>query len=536
MLGVLLGVALVRSEVAAPKLEWATFGEFSAQLNEGSGYRLTMDKSISDRPVVWYFSKPGDSKFELLKRSCKELCLNFEIDEPRKRAFIIGPNSDAGPTLQSKIERSLKDAQDFFRKHWKDDVDQLREVAADARARESNAATLTEGSSGVVDGVLVEILLNSEGRALAANVIDADIRAVSIAMAKEKSGKNAMPVSSRAIQVVGDSYRAKQQSGTIEQRNEVQKFVSVLSDGGRWVVEHRALDNGSVELALTVIGNKERFTVCRMDALSKLGEADQAAMLVDFPANEKLKGLQITDPAVPHEALHTVNGFQNAAVREGWNTIAWFDPSVRFNATDETLGQHSVSGNMVRARLTDDGWFQPYLGQNRWPEYSGNWSGVIASTGKVKAISPWRSVLDYLNALTTDQLDGMSKIDALEVADGALAVSIADGWLLRAGLRELAARRMHAVEGFSSQLSPGAAADLSHYWGATRDEGLLIPSVFSNRGRAWLTAYEQARAPESGGLHLYVVVELWVPDGTTLPDGSDKFVKHTVHMMVDSKL
>jgi|GEM_PF-5099837 len=534
MLGVLLGVAIAVH--AEPKLEWATFGEFSAKLNEGSGYRLTMDKSVSDRPVVWHFSKPGTDKFALLRRSCKELCLNFEIDEELKKVFIVGPNADAGPTLQSKIERSLRTSQEFFRAHWNDDTDELRKVSEDAIQREKSATNLTEGSAGVVDAALVQFLLHPESRALVAALIDADVRAASVAMAKVRSGQGAMAVSARATRVLGDAYRAKQDQGTDGQRKEISQFISVLADGGRFVVEHRALDSGHVELGLTVIGNRERFTACRIEVMSKLNETDQAELLVDFPTDDKVKGLTMPIPAVPHEALHTVNGFQGAAVAEGWNTMAWFDPSVRLNSLEDTLGQYAHSGDMVRARLTEDGWFQPYLARNRWPEYSGEWSGVIASTGKVRAITPWRELLAYLNGLSDAQLDGMAKIDSLEVADGALANSMVDGWLLRAGLRELAAKRMHAVEGFSNQLSAGAAGDLSRYWLVTKDEGLLVPSIYQNRGRSWLSAYEQARITESGNLYLYVVVELWVPNGTYLPNGDENFVKRTIHLMVDNKL
>lgn len=498
MLGVVLGLAIaVQGE---PKLEWATFGEFSAKLNEGSGYRLVMDKAISDRPVVWYFSKPGENRFELLRRSCKELCLNFEVDEPLKKVFVAGPNVDAGPTMVNKILQSIADTREFVQKHWGDSDAALKAIM------ESDG----EGAS-EFERDLARQLRSGMSRALLSAALGMDARALATGIARDSEGMGLIPVTAQLTRSIDAYFSANLESADNNLVVKAKQYFERKKAGASLVIRHYSGDSGDFGLGLDSATDSDFRAYGDATVLRKNVATD--VPLVESK-DSRILNTAVDLDAVPNPLFATMNWYQTIAIPNKWNTVSWFDPTGGVSVSESmTLGGRGSNGPAVHGQLSDDGWMVLWTNRSKWKEISGDWSGLIRSTGVLSEKSSWMDLLRYLNSLSDSQLDGMKAIEEDYVGRWVMDDVMRDGWLIRAGLRELAAQRSHDVFVYGNTLGSGAGGDLSRFWRVTDDPVLLRPSMVGRRSYAVLNAYEQVRMSSRGGMDYYVVFNLKVPNG-----------------------
>jgi hypothetical protein len=516
MLGVVLGLAIaVQGE---PKLEWATFGDFSARLNEGSGYRLVMDKSISDRPVVWYFSKPGESGFELLRRSCKELCLNFEIDEPLKKVFIIGPNADAGPTLQSKIERAIADSKEFVQHHW-NDADSVLKIIEEGQGDDNSELAKD----------LARQLRDGRSRTLLSGVLGMDARSLAVALAKKPSGSGVIPVSTQMVKGMDDYFSKNLNSPDSTLVFKAKQYFEFKNGKATYSVQHYCTDSGEFGMSLKMASD---------DALISLGFAScfiknkVTAVGVSDTKNSEVLNTVVNVDRVQNELFETVNWYQTIAIEKKWNTVSWFDPTSGVLISGcPTLQTRNLNGPTSHARFSDDQWLTVFTGDSIWKSNSGDWSGPIQSTGVLNLKSSWMDVLKYLNSLTDAQIDGMAQIDEAGIGKGVMDDVMRDGWLIRAGLRELAVEKTHDVMVYGNTVGSGAGGDLSRFWRVTQDPILLRPTMVSRRNYAVLNCYEQVKAANEGKMDFYVVFNLMVPNGVDDSTGQFLYYEKKVELL-----
>jgi hypothetical protein len=516
MLGVVLGLAIaVQGE---PKLEWATFGDFSARLNEGSGYRLVMDKSISDRPVVWYFSKPGESGFELLRRSCKELCLNFEIDEPLKKVFIIGPNADAGPTLQSKIERAIADSKEFVQEHW-NDADSVLKIIEEGQGDDNSELAKD----------LARQLRDGRSRTLLSGVLGMDARSLAVALAKKPSGSGVIPVSTQMVKGMDDYFSKNLNSPDSTLVFKAKQYFEFKNGKATYSVQHYCTDSGEFGMSLKMASD---------DALISIGFAScfikskVTAVGVSDTKNSEVLNTVVNVDRVQNELFETVNWYQTIAIEKKWNTVSWFDPTSGVLISGcPTLQTRNLNGPTSHARFSDDQWLTVFTGDSIWKSNSGDWSGPIQSTGVLNLKSSWMDVLKYLNSLTDAQIDGMAQIDEAGIGKGIMDDVMRNGWLIRAGLRELAVEKTHDVMVYGNTVGSGAGGDLSRFWRVTKDPILLRPTMVSRRNYAVLNCYEQVKAANEGKMDFYVVFNLMVPNGVDDSTGQFLYYEKKVELL-----
>jgi hypothetical protein len=516
MLGFVLG--LVMAVQGEPKLEWATFGDFSGRLNEGSGYRLVMDKSISDRPVVWYFSKPGESGFELLRRSCKELCLNFEIDEPVKKVFIIGPNADAGPTLQSKIERAIADSKEFVQHHW-NDADSVLKIIEEGQGDDNSELAKD----------LARQLRDGRSRTLLSGVLGMDARSLAVALAKKPSGSGVIPVSTQMVKGMDDYFSKNLNSPDSTLVFKAKQYFEFKNGKATYSVQHYCTDSGEFGVSLKMASD---------DALISIGFAScfikskVTAVGVSDTKNSEVLNTVVNVDRVQNELFETVNWYQTIAIEKKWNTVSWFDPTSGVLISGcPTLQTRNLNGPTSHARFSDDQWLTVFTGDSIWKSNSGDWSGPIQSTGVLNLKSSWMDVLKYLNSLTDAQIDGMAQIDEAGIGKGVMDDVMRDGWLIRAGLRELAVEKTHDVMVYGNTVGSGAGGDLSRFWRVTKDPILLRPTMVSRRNYAVLNCYEQVKAANEGKMDFYVVFNLMVPNGVDDSTGQFLYYEKKVELL-----
>lgn len=522
MLSVLLASVLVQQSAPEPRLEWSTFGDFAAKQFEGSEYRLVMDRAIGERPMVYYFSYPGTDKLALLRRTCKELCLNFDIDDKYKRIFISGPNSDAGMTLKMRVQLGVQKTQEIARKYWSTSPEQLElesEMLVQRALKEKSEKLRSELQ--FQRDVLIA-LMRAESRAVMACLLTADPANLASRITTKFLGEGAIPVTREAIKIFEAGYSDLLLSDPVEVMywQDLKKlYDEMVAEDAVPVMIHSVAKNGAVSFSLR-LDSKSKSEHMGTVSISELDWLNDAEDIAKDAVPEALASERFEPKQTIFWGVDGMNSFQTLAIKHKWNTVAWLDTGRNHKDLTSTLRGFSMLKN-VRVKLTDDGWMVPYILGQRWPAFSGNWRGVMKMDGKIAPETDIKLLREYLESLTSDEIDGMAQIKG-ESLDYRLESLISSARILRTALRISTETKLKEFEFKISQLSLDHGSEVSKYWPHSANAEMQAPAVRQRRGQATLAMIDrEVQDPDFDDLPAFrtLIVILAVPNGTNGADG-----------------
>jgi len=526
MLSVLLACVLIAETQSEPRLEWSTFGDFAAKQFEGSEYRLVMDRAIGERPMVYYFSNPGSDKLALLKRVSNELCLNFDVDDKLKKIFISGPNSDAGMTLRMKLQLGIQKTQEIARSYWGRSTDELGSDSILLIERVVAAESEKQKKILMFERDVVISMVRPESRAVLACLLTADPATLASRIAANQSGERAVAVSREATNIIKTAYTGRPPSDPAEAdywqaiRN---TYDEMATDGAVPVITHSVAKNGAASFFLRLDGKSKSkhlgaISLGQPDWLLESDETETDSVPADL-ANEEFNPKQTI-----FWGVDGMNIFQTLAIKHKWNTVAWLDVGRSHPEFTKTIKGFSQLKE-VRVKLTEDGWMVPYILGSRWPEFSGNWRGLMKMEGKIEPETDIKILREYLEDLSDDEINGMAEIKG-ERIDYRLSSLVSSARLIRVALRISAASNLKEFEYKLSQLDLGIGAEISHYWPYVINDEMKTPQVVQRRGQAILIMLDREvpdpdfdELPHSRTL----VVTLAVPTGTEGANGKPAY-------------
>ncbi|MFM9874146.1 MAG: hypothetical protein ACKVQS_11860, partial [Fimbriimonadaceae bacterium] len=410
------------------------------------------------------------------------------------------------------------DTREFVQKHWGDSDVALKSM------EESDG----EGSS-EFERDLARQLRSGMSRALLSAALGMDARALATGIAKDAEGTGLVPVAAQLTRSIDAYFSANLESADNNLVVKAKQYFERKKAGASLVIRHYSGDSGDFGLGLDSATDIDIRVYGDATVLRKTVAAD--VPLTDSK-DSRILNTSVNLEAVPNPFFETMNWYQTIAITNKWNTVSWFDPSGGVSVKESmTIGGRGSNGPVIHGHLSDDGWLLLWTNSSKWKEISGDWSGLIRSTGVLSFKSSWMDLLRYLNSLSDAQLDGMKAIDEDYVDRWVMDDVMRDGWLIRAGLRELAAQRSHDVFVYGNTLGSGAGGDLSRFWRVTDDPVLLRPSLVSRRGYAVLNAYEQVRIGPEGRQDYYVVFDLKVPNGVDDVTGQFSYYEKKVQLL-----
>ncbi|QYK53192.1 MAG: hypothetical protein KF824_13170 [Fimbriimonadaceae bacterium] len=526
MLSILLASVLVQQTTPEPKLEWSTFGDFAAKQFEGSEYRLVMDRAIGERPMVYYFSNPGTDKLALLKRTCKELCLNFEVDEKLKKIFIAGPNSDAGLTLRAKLQIGIQKMQEIARANWSKSTTKLNNEANRLLQLSMDQIPAKERELLMFERSVLVSLVRPESRAVMSCLLSIDAGSLATRMAQSQSGEGALPVTGEARNILANAFKGAPPSDKDELMwwTEIKKiYDEMVVDGAVPTITYSVAKSGAASIFLRLDG-KTKSRALGAVSISTYGWLDDPDESKDFVPDSLAKE-EFNPKQTIFWGVEGMNIFQTLAIKHKWNTVAWLDVGRNHPEYTKTLeGFNKLK--KVRVKLTDDGWMVPYLYGQRYPEFTGNWRGVMKMEGKIEPETDIKKLREYLESLTFEEINGMAEIEG-EMFDYRLTSLLSSARLIRTALRISEATKLKEFDLKLSQVDLNIGGEISHYWPYVVNEQLKTPALVQMRGLAHIGMLDRELAdPDFDELPTArtLIVILAVPSGKFV-EGKEVFVQ-----------
>ncbi|QYK53191.1 MAG: hypothetical protein KF824_13165 [Fimbriimonadaceae bacterium] len=491
---------MVQQITPEPKLEWSTFGDFAAKQFEGSEYRLVMDREIGERPVVYYFSNPGTDKLALLKRTCKELCLNFEVDEKLKKIFIVGPNADAGRSLSVRLSVAFTRLQKLTREYWRLSNKELDNILDAATRQESEAENPIQASDAIFEQEIAINLKSPASRAIMSVLNNVPVNQLVSAVLKGHQSAG-LPLDGRARQIVMESMRAglsmsvpKNQDDAFaaNQKLQTQRTISMLDSGADVLLTGSVSASGEVSFYLKIVSDSEEIQAGTFSCVVPITQPDIAEMYrgVSFPED-----LLNYTPKLKHKFawdIDTLNIYQSIGVQKKWNTVEWLDTQLVYpNEESLKISEQMIQLPMLRFATSENGWLVPYAMLNRYPTYSGNWSGIIKAYKMLKRRPSREDIGAYFDSLTDQEITNMPSNPDLWVCREYFCSMLFYPRLMRAALREAKERGVKEFDLPVHELSIEANSDIAQFWVETFHPRLKRRGIANLRGQARLVLQDR---------------------------------------------
>lgn len=499
-----------------PKLEWSTFGDFAAKQFEGSEYRLVMDREIGERPIVYYFPESRTEKLELLKRTCKELCLNYDVDDKLKKIFISGPNSEAGRNLHQKLVISLTRLQQMTHRYWNLTTSEIDDMRHEASLRETHADDPVAASDAILEQELAVYLKNPTTRALLSVLTTLSPSQLATAVLKGNNSSSNIALSASAQELITDSYQGALSGETSPdkiQQQQLNEALAVLNDGGEFLLSGSANSKGEIKFILRVVSDQQEVYAAALTCIVPITQPDIAEMYsgVNYPQE-----LELIKPDLKHKFgwdINTLNVFQSIGVQKKWNTVAWLDTNLVYpNADQLTISTQMSMAPMLRFAAADKGWLVPYSTFNRYPIYSGNWSGIIKAYKMLKPLPSRDELLTYYESLTDAEMVGMPSNPDIWVCQSNYWMLLYPR-LVKAALLEAEKRGVKEFDLPIRELSVESGSEIARFWLETNNVRLKRRGLATARAQARFSLQERevkdAETPDEPAKKiLRIVVEI----------------------------
>ncbi|MBA4294092.1 hypothetical protein C0431_14110 [bacterium] len=520
------------------RLEFAPFAEFAEKLNDGSGYELEYDWEIGRRPVVWYFGKKSEhGSIELLKRSCSELYLNFDIDQERKRIFISGHSAATGSGLKGRISDSFSRFCKVFGALSRMSPDELEQLGV-IDTESVDSLSDIEKQELLLRQSAIEALKTKAGRLFGSLVTGLNDDLFSRSVVGDYSSKNRLPLMEwglrQVLKYVGSGeFAAHQVQGELESPEAFKKRVDAVKGftgrGMEFWIRHKIVEGKIVILELLVTEIDRPISLVATLAVPIFQPASESHPSAKDIPDSLLNFIPQRKDQV-FWGLFNVNAWQSYAIENDLNSVGWFDSMWTWPESRGNVRQHQK--DFVNLAISEDGWLSVNRTGDEFPMLAGDWRGVERLYAGLKPNGATaQDVFRVLSEMPSDELDGMQTVTRIagwgwedsRVMDYVEGIA-RNGRMVRAGLREYLASGEKRVEKQVKFLKDESARDIGAVWfGALGDSSSFFP-MKHRRGDYWLVVdrglvefSDPENALEAGKVEGLVVL-LILKDGNKLLD------------------
>lgn len=504
MISALFGLvmAMPSHSFVEKRLEFAPFSEFLETMTKETGYELEYDWETGRRPVVWFFGKDSEhDSIQLLKRSCRELYLNMHIDEERQRILISGPTAAAGTGLRGRISESFARFSQVYTTMSKSSAEELEQITQLDRESIESASDLERQE------ILVRMAASASLKSKASRLFGSLITSngedfFSRIVVGDYSSKNRLPLTEwgqrQVLNYVGTGeFASHLERGELETPEAFMKRVEAVKGftgmGMEFWIRHKVVDGKAVLLELLVTETDRPISSVASLVLPIIQPTITGEPLDELGSvSDELLGYVPEQKDQVFWGLFNSNAWQNYAIENDLNTVAWFDSM--WTWPESRGGVRQFRKDFLRLRISADGWLSVNRHGDEYPIHAGDWRGVERLYSGLKPQGATaQEVFDVLSQMPNDELDGMQTVSSIagwgwedsRVMDYVEGI-VRNGRMVRAGLREYLASGEKRVEKQVKLLKDESARDIGAVWfGALGDSSSFFPMKL-RRGDYWL--------------------------------------------------